>query len=174
MAGDDRAVVRLGPLTWRISTAVYSTIVALAALAVWEEPAEQLDLATIGRVLLVVAGPVAALAAAHTFADLAHEQVALGRAPRWPEIRHLVAANVQYLYIVIPAAILLFGSSSLFDDTDDAVGVLSLAGAFSLFVWGGVVAVMSRARGWMRIVLTLGYGTVGFGIVLAEAALSGH
>ena len=76
-----RAEIGLGPLRFRVSILIYASIVSLAALAVYDEPDKPMQWGTGLSLLLVVLGPVAALAIAHLFAELAHEQLLLGRTP---------------------------------------------------------------------------------------------
>ena len=168
-----RAEIELGPLRFRISILIYASIVSLAALAVYDEPDSPLTWGTGLSLLLVVVGPVAALAIAHLFAEVAHEQLLLGRTPGWSDVRPLVALNLQFLLVGIPVIIWLPIAAALGLDANDSSLILMLFKSAALFVLGGVIAQRSSTSGVLRVVITLVYGTLGLLIVLTELAV-GH
>lgn len=164
-----------GPLLVRPQAIIYSTIIAMAALAVYDDDSpDVMDLADAGYMSIVVLGPLLALAIAHFFADLADTQISLSRSPSAHDVRTLMGHSLQYLYVAVPAIIIVALAYETGHSVDDGVAFLYLAGIASLFVWGWIVGRRSQSRGWVRIALTLGYGFVGVGIVLVESALQPH
>lgn len=168
-----RAEFRLGPLRFRISVLIYASIVSLASLAVYDEPDQPVTWFSGLSILLVVLAPVTALAIAHLFAELAHEQLLLGRTPGWSDIRPLITLNLQFLLVGIPVIIWLPIAAAIGLDANDSSLLLMLFKAAALFVLGGVIAQRSSTSGVLRVVITLVYGTLGLLIVLTELAV-GH
>lgn len=165
----------LGFLHLRPQAFIYSTIIALASLAVYDdEDASFMEPGDAWSMTLVIIGPLLALTVAHFFADLAEEQIVEGRAPTRAEVRAMVLESLQYLYVAVPAVAIVWAALLSGQIVDDTVTALYAGGVASLFAWGFVVAHKTRARGWVRWALTLGYGMVGVLIVVAEGALSPH
>lgn len=154
---------------------IYATIIAMAALAVYDDDSpDDLQFTDAAYMSLVILGPLLALSIAHFFADLADEQIALGRPPSGAEVRGMAWLSLQYTYVALPGILIIAGSYLLSLSVDDAVGFLYIAGILSLFGWGLVVSLRSHARGWVRLALIIGYGLVGVAIVLVENALQPH
>jgi hypothetical protein len=168
-----RVDLRIGPLRLRIGVLIYAIIVSLASLAVYDEPDVPIDLRSGFGVLLVVVAPVAALAVAHLFAEAAHEQLVLGRTPRWADVRPLVQVNAQFLLVGITVIVLVPIAMALGLTVDTTVDVLMIIKVAVLFGLGTVIAQRTHTRGGFRALITLGYGIIGLVIVFLELIL-GH
>jgi hypothetical protein len=165
------AALRLGPFRLTAHRAIYGTIMVMTALAVFD--AENPDGSNI-EVILVVLGPLVALAAAHTFSDLGDRHIALGRPLSLADWRTLVLENVEYLYLAVPPLLVLGAATELDLQVVETVLLLLLLGTASLIFWGWLAGRRAGfTPGWQALSAGL-YGIVGLVVVVLELVLAAH
>lgn len=165
------AALRLGPFRLTAHRAIYGTVIVMAALAVFD--AENPDVSLLDVVTVVLA-PLVALAAAHTFSDLGDRQIALRRPLSAADWRHLLAENLEYLYVAVPPLVALVVAVESDFDVAEAVGLLLLLGTASLAFWGWLAGRRAGfTAGWQALTAVL-YGLVGLAVVVLELFLAAH
>ena len=151
---------------------IYATIVLMTGLALYDEGTDPLASDRFVEMVTVTVAPLFALAMAHAFSEALAMQIQRQHRLTGHERRHLLASNLEYLYVAIPPVLLMAGLTLLGWDANDAVGLVQLLAIVSLFVWGvyaGHKAGLGRLR---RISFGIGYGFMGLFVLLVELALT--
>lgn len=151
---------------------IYSTVILMTALAIYDPGPETAGQSVLVTIVAVTIAPLFALTMAHVFSDALDLQIRLGRRLNGRDRRHLLASNLEYMYIAVPPTLLaivlsLAGMQAV--PIIDAVLWLMLA---SLFFWGVYAARAARLSGWLQLRFGLSYGVMGLIIVLIEIALT--
>lgn len=140
---------------WRLSfdphRIIYATILLMTAYAIYDEGSAPLNQRTYVALFGLSIGPLFALAMAHAFSDALDLQIRNGRRLTAHDRRHLLASNLQYMYIAIPPLVLIAILGALGWDANDVLGLVQLIGLLSLGWWGwfaGMKAGVSTARRW--------------------------
>lgn len=151
---------------------IYSTVILMTALAIYDPGPETAGKSVLVTIIAVTVAPLFALTMAHVFSDALDLQIKLGRRLHGRDRRHLLASNLEYMYIAVPPillAIVLSLSGMEAVPIIDAVLWLMLA---TLFLWGVYAARCARLGGWTQVRFGLSYGVMGLIIVLIEIALT--
>ena len=151
---------------------IYSTVILMTALAIYDPGPETDGKSVLAIMIGVTLAPLFALTMAHVFSDALDLQIKLGRRLSGHDRRHLLASNLEYMYIAVPPVLLavvlsLAGMQAI--PIIDAVLWLMLA---TLFFWGVYAARAARLSGWMQLWFGFSYGVMGLIIVLIEIALT--
>lgn len=151
---------------------IYSTIMLMTAYALFDEgTAPLLDGALLELSLLGLAA-LFALAMAHTFTEALDLQILYRRRLNRQDRLRIVLNNLQYMYVAVPAILILLVLAPLNWDSDSAVGVLMLVGLGTLFFWGSFAARKAGLSRWRQLSFGLSYGFIGILVLLVELALT--
>ena len=170
---DDQALhLRVGFLVLDPHALIYSTIMLMTAYALYDEGSAQLVEGAWAELVAIGVAPVFALAMAHAFSDALDLQIRYGRRLTRHDRRALFLHNLQYMYAVVPAVLILGVLTAFHWDADDAVNLLLLTGIASLFFWGAFAARKAKL-GWVRqVTFGLSYGLMGFLVLIVELAIT--
>ena len=151
---------------------IYSTIILMTALALYDEGTDQLADGTWLSLLGISVAPLFALMMAHSFSDALDMQIRYGRKLTRHDRRVVLGTNVQYLYVAVPSTALLAIFTVARVDANVAVDITMLVGLASLFFWGAFAARKAQL-GWGRqITFALGYGLMGVLVLVVELVLT--
>jgi hypothetical protein len=151
---------------------IYSTIILLAAYAIYDEGDDPLIDGKWAEVIGISLAPLFALSMAHAFSDALDFQIRHGRRLSRHDRWHVLRTNLQFLYVGIPPSVLLVVLTLLNWTADDAVLLLLLLGLVSLFIWGAYAARAAGLPVWRRITFGLGYLVMGAFVLLVELILT--
>ena len=161
---------------WRLSLdphrIIYATILLMTAYAIYDEGTLPLDRRGYIALFGLSIGPLFALAMAHAFSDALDLQIRNGRRLSGHDRRHLLATNLQYLYIAIPPLVLIAVLGTLRWDANDVLGLVQLVGLLSLGWWGwfaGMKAGVGMAR---RAWFAVSYTVMGMIVIAVELVLT--
>ena len=172
-AGHPSLKVRILGLSFDPHRLIYATIVLIATLSIYDDssPADFSTFTALALAAILIA-PLFALAMAHAFSDALDLQITLGRRLTGHDRRHLLATNLEYLYIAIPPLVVAFilGPSSI--PPGQIIDVLILMGLFSLFFWGMFAARKAGLGRWGQIRFGINYTAMGLLIVVVELILT--
>lgn len=151
---------------------IYATIVLIATLTIYDEGAGELNTLTTIKVLAILLAPLFALTMAHAFSDALDLQIKLGRRLNGHDRRHLLWANLEYLYVALPPILItiVLGPTDL--PGAEIIDLILLLGLASLFMWGVFAARKARLKAWGQIRFGLNYMVMGLIIVIVELALT--
>lgn len=153
---------------------VYGTIILMTAFALYDVSADPVPLRALPIITLsgVVIAPLFALTMAHAFSEALDMQIRKKAHLTKADRRHLLASNLQYLYLAIPPVALVVVLSLLGLEPASVVLVVQVVGLASLFAWGyyaGSKAQLSHPR---RFIMGSGYFIAGLVVLAIELALT--
>ena len=151
---------------------IYATIILMTALAIYDEGHDPLRAIPILTMFGTAVAPLFALAMAHAFSDALDLQIRNGRRLTGKDRRHLVAENLEYLYIAVPPLLLAAVLSLLGWGAEDVVALVQLLGMASLAMWGVLAARGARLSRWAQVRFATGYVFMGFIVIGVEQALT--
>ncbi|MBI1349534.1 MAG: hypothetical protein GC156_00275 [Actinomycetales bacterium] len=164
--------LRLWGLTFDAHRLVYATIILMTALAIYDEGTAPLTTQPILAMFGIAIAPLFALSMAHAFSDAIDLQIRSGHRLTWRERRHLLADNLEYLYIAIPPIMLTIVLSFFGWDANDVVGLVQLLGLASLAMWGGFAARAAGLSGWVQARFAVSYAIMGAIVITVELILT--
>lgn len=153
---------------------VYGTIILMTAFAIYDTTADAVQLGARPFITLVgvVVAPLFALTMAHAFSEALDMQIRRKRSLTPADRRHLVASNLQYLYLAIPPLALVLAMSLVHVHPATIVASVQTLGMISLFGWGifaGVKAELSRPR---ALLMGVNYMLSGIVVIALELFLT--
>jgi hypothetical protein len=156
---------RVGRLKIRMDRVIYTTIMLMAVLIVYDGW-EQLRF---GGVVAVMLGPILAIFLSHVFGAALGTRVALGRPLTRRERRAVFVEECRFLLVAVPPLAILVVLALAGVSYTRIIQVIVLTGVLSLGVWGGVGGRRAGVTGW-ALVLPIAYGLLLGGIILALQA----
>ncbi|MDP2287617.1 MAG: hypothetical protein Q8M73_03525 [Actinomycetota bacterium] len=151
---------------------IYSTIMLMVAYSLFDEgTAPLLDGALLELSVLGLAA-LFALAMAHTFTEALDTQIQLRRRLTRQDRWRILLNNAQYMYVALPAILILLLLAPLNWDSDSAVTVLMIVGLGTLFFWGAFAARKAGLSRWRQLSFGLSYGFIGLLVLIVELALT--
>ena len=156
---------RVGRLKIRVDRVIYTTIMLMAVLIVydgWEQ------LRFVG-VVAVILGPILAIFLSHVFGAALGTRVALGRPLSRRERRAVFVEECRFLLVAVPPLAILVVLAIAGISYARIIQVIVLTGVLSLGVWGGLAGRRAGVTGW-ALVLPIAYGLLLGGIILALQA----
>lgn len=164
--------IHLGPLHLNPHKLIYATIMLMAGLALYDEGTSPLKSGSFFEMAGVVLAPLFALAMAHAFSEALDKTIRTGHRLTGAERRHVLADNLEYMYVGVPPIALLGLLTMLGWDANDAVGVVQLLGIATLFLWGAFAAKKAGLGAVRWVTFGLSYGFMGLFILVIELALT--
>lgn len=152
---------------------IYATIMLIATLSIYGDSADdRLSTHTVLTLIAVLVAPLFALTMAHAFSDALDLQIMRGRRLNARDRRHLLATNLEYMYVAVPpiAVTLILGPTSLSGDA--VVNVILVLGIVSLFMWGVFAARKAGLGRWGQARFGVNYSVMGLLIVIVELILT--
>ncbi len=163
---------RVGRLSFDPHRIVYSTVILMAALSIYDEGTDPFTRGPLFELVGVTLAPLLALTLAHAFSDALDLQIRNRRRLTGSDRRHLLATNLEYMYVAIPPMLLL-GVLALFGwDANDAVTLVEIVGAMSLGFWGAFAARKAGLGRWTQTRFAIGYGLMGLVVIAVELILT--
>ena len=156
---------RVGRLKIRVDRVIYTTIMLMAVLIVydgWEQ------LRFVG-VVAVILGPILAIFLSHVFGAALGTRVALGRPLSRRERRAVFVEECRFPLVAVPPLAILVVLAIAGISYARIIQVIVLTGVLSLGVWGGLAGRRAGVTGW-ALVLPIAYGLLLGGIILALQA----
>jgi hypothetical protein len=164
--------LRVWFLTLDPHTLIYSTIILMTAYALYDEGTGTLVEGAALELAAIAVAPLFALMMAHAFSDALDFQIRYGRRLNRHDRWTLLRKNIQYMYVAVPATLLLGLLTLLHWDADDGVALMLLFGLGSLVMWG-IFAGQKAGLGPLRQVsFGLSYGLMGFIVLIVELAIA--
>jgi hypothetical protein len=163
---------RVGRISMDPHRIIYATILLMTAYAIYDEGTTPIQTGPYFELLGLSIAPLFALAMAHAFSDALDLQIRNQRRLTGSDRRHLVASNLQYLYVAIPPMVLITVLALLAWDANDILGLVQLLGLVSLGWWGyfaGRKAGVGRFRRWT---FAINYSLMGLVVILVELILT--
>ena len=170
----DHLKVRILGLQFDPHRLIYSTIILMTALAIFDEGTERLNTDTVLIMMGVLFAPLFALSMAHAFSDALDLQIRMGRRLTRRDRWHVLGTNLEYMYVAVPPAVLtlILGPTELPGNV--IVDIVLVMGLVSLFFWGSYAARKARLGVWVQLRLGFNYAVMGLIVVLVELALTHH
>ena len=156
---------RVGRLKIRVDRVIYTTIMLMAVLIVYDGW-EQLRF---GGVVAVILGPILAIFLSHVFGAALGTRVALGRPLSRRERRAVFLEECRFLLVAVPPLAILVVLAIAGISYARIIQVIVLTGVLSLGVWGGLAGRRAGVTGW-AMVLPIAYGLLLGAIILALQA----
>jgi hypothetical protein len=159
----------VGLITMDPHRIIYSTILLMVAYAIYNEGTDPLGTQPYLTLGALSIAPLFALTMAHVFSDALDLQIRKGRRLTGADRRHLLAVNLQYMYIAIPPILLITVLGLMRMPADGVIRIVLLLGLVSLGWWGyfaGRQAGVPRLRRWIFAVNYLVMGMIVIGIEL--------
>jgi hypothetical protein len=156
---------RVGRLKIRVDRVIYTTIMLMAVLIVYDGW-EQLRF---GGVVAVILGPILAIFLSHVFGAALGTRVALGRPLSRRERRAVFVEECRFLLVAVPPLAILVVLAIAGISYARIIQVIVLTGVLSLGVWGGLAGRRAGVTGW-AMVLPIAYGLLLGAIILALQA----
>ncbi|MDO9486512.1 MAG: hypothetical protein Q7K25_10690 [Actinomycetota bacterium] len=151
---------------------IYSTIMLMVAYSLFDEGPKPLLDGALLELIAVGLASLFALSMAHLFTDALDTQILLRRRLTGRDRIRILLNNLQYMYVAIPAILILLLLAPLNWAADAAVGVLMLVGLATLFFWGTFAARKAGLSRWRQLSFGLSYGFIGILVLLVELALT--
>lgn len=151
---------------------IYSTIMLMTAYALYDEGTERLAEGAWLELIAIGIAPLFALAMAHSFSDALDFQIRNGRRLNRHDRRSLFKHNVQYMYVAVPAIVLLGILTAAHWEANDAVNLILCLGLASLFFWGAFAARKAELSWVRQTTFGLSYGFMGFVVLIVELAIT--
>jgi|GEM_PF-534060 hypothetical protein len=168
ISGESRLSLHIGRLPIDVRVAVYSTIILMSGLALYDPGTVALDWTEWAKEFGAVLAPVAAVALAHAFAEALGHEVHTGTHLTPAVRKKIVLHNLQFLYPGIVTSFFLVPMLILHVPADVAVNTLLLVGSASLVCWGTFAGRRVGLGFWGTLTYALGYGVVGLLVVLVK------
>lgn len=163
---------RVGPISMDPHRIIYATILLMTAYAIYDEGTSPIKTGPYFELFGLSIAPLFALAMAHAFSDALDLQIRYQRRLTGSDRRHLIAANLQYLYVAVPPMLLIAVLALLTWDANDILAIVQLLGLLSLGWWGyfaGRKAGVSQLRRWT---FAVNYSLMGLVVILVELILT--
>lgn len=163
---------RVGRLSMDPHRIIYATILLMTAYAIYDEGTDPLKTGPIIELVGLSFAPLFALAMAHAFSDALDMQIRNGRRLTGHDRRHLLATNMQYLYVAFPPLLIIIALGVLGWGADVIILVVQMLGLVSLGWWGyfaGRKAGVPTVRRWT---FALNYSLMGLLVIGVELALT--
>jgi hypothetical protein len=151
---------------------IYSTIMLMTAYSLYDEGSEPLLDGALLSLSAVGIAALFALAMAHTFTEALDTQILFRRRLNRQDRLRILLNNLQYMYIAVPAILILLILTPLNWGAESAVGVLMLVGLGTLFFWGSFAARKAGLSRWRQLSFGLSYGFIGIVVLIVELLLS--
>jgi hypothetical protein len=164
--------LHVGRFTLDPHSIIYGTIILMTAYALYDEGKDPLGKGPLIELIAVSFAPLFALAMAHLFSEALDLQIRNGRRLDRHDRRHLMAANVQYLYVGVPPVILIAILTVLAWDANVIIELLQVLGLISLSFWGVFAARKAGLNGRRQIGFAISYGLMGLFVILVELAIT--
>ena len=162
----------IGPLTFDPHRVIYATIILMTAFAIYDQGTDPFSAIPLVSMFGVALAPLFALAMAHAFSDALDLQIRHGRRLTGHDRRHLLATNLEYLYVAIPPIVLGSFLALLGWDANDVVGTMQALGLASLVFWGVYAARTANLGAWSQVRFGASYGVMGLLVILVELILT--
>jgi hypothetical protein len=161
---------------WKLSMdphrIIYSTIMLMTAYAIYDEGTDPLSERNFVVLVGLSIAPLFALTMAHAFSDALDLQIRNARRLTGHDRRHLVVANIQYLYVAIPPLIVMAALGLLGWDANDVLGMVQLLGVLSLGWWGWYAGTKAGAGLARRIWFAVSYTLMGLVVIAIELLIT--
>ena len=164
--------LRIGPIRVDPRAAIYSTIIMITALTVFDEGTGEMTWNMFKRTTGVLVAPLFALAMAHAFSEALDLQIRFHRRLNRHDRRHVFIVNMQYLYPCIgPVAFTLI--AAIFGwDAGFTTWVILIALFISLFGWGFYAGRRARLPIGRQLVFGFGYSLLGLIVLVVELVMT--
>jgi hypothetical protein len=163
---------RVGRISMDPHRIIYATILLMTAYAIFDEGTAPFETGSYLQLLGLSIAPLFALAMAHAFSDALDMQIRNQRRLTGHDRRHLLASNLQYLYVAIPPMLLVTVLGILRWDANDVLTLVQVMGLLSLGWWGyyaGRKAGLSQLRRWT---FAINYSLMGLVVIGVELMLT--
>lgn len=160
--------LRIGPIRVDPRAAIYSTIIMITALTVFDEGTGDLTWNMFKRTTVVIIAPLFALAMAHAFSEALDLQIRFHRRLNRHDRRHVFIVNMQYLYPAIGPVVFAFVAATFGWDTEFTIWVILIALFLSLFWWGFYAGRRARLPIGRQLVFGIGYSLLGLIVLIVE------
>ena len=167
-SGEGLLSLHLGRIPIDVRVAVYSTIILMSGLALYDPGTVALTWTEWVKEFGAVLAPVAAVALAHAFAEALGHEVHTGTHLSREVRTKIVLHNLQFLYPGIVTSVFLVPMLIFHVPADVAVNMLLLIGSASLVCWGTFAGRRVGLAFWGTLTYALGYGGVGLLVVLVK------
>jgi len=160
-------------LTFDPHRLIYSTLIIIVSLSIYgDSDFKEFTAGTAVVLSAVLIAPLFALTMAHAFSDALDMQIRLGRRLTGRDRRHILASNLEYMYIAVPPLLLIgvLGPTSV--PPNLILDIIVASGLISLFLWGAFAARMARLGRWAQVRTGLSYSLMGLIVVVVELALT--
>ena len=171
-AGGTELKVRIGPVTFDPHRVIYATIILMTAFAIYDQGTDPFAAVPLVTMFGIALAPLFALAMAHAFSDALDLQIRNGRRLTGLDRRHLLATNLEYLYVAIPPIVLGSVLAVLGWQANDVVATMQALGLASLVLWGVYAARTASLGPWTQVRFGVGYGVMGLLVILVELILT--
>ncbi|MCF8558025.1 MAG: hypothetical protein K9G28_10855 [Candidatus Nanopelagicales bacterium] len=151
---------------------IYSTIILMTALAIYDEGDERLDSATVATLIGIMVAPLFALTMAHAFSDALDMQIRLGRKLNRTDRRRLLKANAEYMYIAIPPIAITIALAFTAMRGNNIIDIVLWLGLISMFFWGMFAARKAELPRGRQVRTGLNYAVMGLLVLLIELVLT--
>lgn len=151
---------------------IYSTLIMMVALAVFDEDSKPFTGSTVGDVFVVVLMPLAALSLAHGFSDAIDIQIRTRHRLTRADRRHIAGTSVQYLLVGLPVLLLAVIFSIVGIDVEVATNIGEALGQISLLFWGAFAARSAGLGRWAQVRFALVYSFLGSLIIVVEVLVA--
>ncbi|MDP1876633.1 MAG: hypothetical protein Q8M17_03620 [Actinomycetota bacterium] len=153
-------------------TLIYSTIILMTAYALYDEGSGTLVEGAALELAAIAVAPLFALMMAHAFSDALDFQIRYGRRLTRHDRWALLRKNVQYMYVAVPATLLLGLLTLLHWDADDGVALMLFLGLASLVMWGVFAGQKAGLGPWRQVSFGLSYGLMGLLVLIVELVIA--
>lgn len=163
---------RVGRISMDPHRIIYATILLMTAYAIFDEGTAPFETRSYLQLLGLSIAPLFALAMAHAFSDALDMQIRNQRRLTGHDRRHLLASNLQYLYVALPPMLLVTVLGLLRWDANNVLTLVQGMGLLSLGWWGyyaGRKAGLSRVRRWT---FAINYSLMGLVVIGVELMLT--
>jgi len=164
--------LRVSVVTLEPHALIYSTIMLMTAYALFDEGDEPLRDGAWIELGLIGLAALFALSMAHAFTEALDTQILYRRRLTRSDRFRIFRNNLQYMYVAVPAILILLIATSVNWSADAGVGILMLVGLGTLFFWGSFAAREAGLGRWRQLSFGLSYGFIGILVLIVELALT--
>lgn len=147
---------------------IYASILLMTAYSIYDEGTGPLRASAYLDLVGLSIAPLFALSMAHVFSDALDLQIRNGRRLTSRDRWHLLAENLQYLYVAIPPLLLIGALAVLGWDANIVIDVVQLMILISLGAWGYYAGRRAGMRGLRRWTLAFNYFLLGVVVIVVE------
>lgn len=151
---------------------IYSTLIMMVALAIFDEEADPFTGSNVGDIFVVVLMPLAALSLAHGFSDAIDIQIRTRHRLTRQDRRHIFATSVQYMLVGLPVLVLAVLFSFVGIAVEVAANIGEILGQVSLLFWGAFAARSAGLGRWAQVRFALVYSLLGSLIIAVEVLVA--